>query len=141
MLSTLSTLKSRLAFLLLILLFAGCATAPPATQRDPIDTLVQRLASTNGMFMNGLFSPLTFSSTTSPEQLVPATFQVEYVANQKVGSFNILQARQVRIKDSPCDPVFTAVLVKTNLGRVIVLLQYDSSFGWWNRVYYDNSVP
>jgi len=46
--------------------------------------------------------------------------------------YEILETRKVPIGDLPGN--YVAVLVDTNLGRMIVLLQYNRGH-WWGRIY------
>ena len=137
----------RLALLLAILgVLCGCAAkqessiaATPKPQRaqpDSIETLVARLSSSHGLWVNGLYPTLDLPATASTEQVVARVFQMTGFDKGHVSSHRILETRLVRIGDSFPDATYTAVLVETDLGRKIVLLQHSSpSGGWWSRVY------
>ena len=137
----------RLALLLAILgVLCGCAakqgsstTATPkrqTVQPDSIEALVARLSSSHGLWVNGVFPTLDLPAAASTEQVVARVFQMTGFDKGHVSSHRILETRQVRIGDSFPDATYTAVLVDTDLGRKIVLLQYSSpSVGWWSRVY------
>jgi hypothetical protein len=107
--------------------------APAAA--DSIDRLIAKLSSSHGLWQNGMFPKLDLPATASTEQVVTQVFQKTSFEKGRVAKSRIVQARQVRIQDSWPNE-FTAVLVETDLGRKIVLLQYVSErLGWWSRVY------
>lgn len=139
----------RIALLAVILaVFCGCSTRqqpsvapspkPQAARSDPIDQLVSRLSSSShGLWHNGPYQPASLPAAASTDEVLRQVFQKFIsVHGSHVGRHEILETRQVRIPVGAPSDVFTAVLVETNLGRKIVLLQYESpGLGWWSRVY------
>jgi hypothetical protein len=135
-------------------LLAGCVaadaprpavtTAPATTQPnaaaaaaavDPIDRLVEQLSSTHGLWQNGISPALDLPGTASTEQVVALVFEKWGFDAGHVKQHRILETRQVRIAGSLPD-VYTAVLVDTDMGRKIVLIQgTGTNPKWWSRVY------
>jgi hypothetical protein len=111
-------------------------TPKPATrQPDPIEALVDRLSSSHGMWTNGMFPKLDLPATASAEQVVARVFKMISFDKGRVKSHRILETREIRIR-GPLPDTYTALLVDTDFGRKIVLLQYTSpSVGWWSRVF------
>ena len=109
------------------------AKVPPP---DPIGALVTKL-SADGLWQNGAFKPIQLPSSASPEEvLAQLNKQTNLYHGSKVTSYKIIESRQVKIIAAFQDKNFTAVLLKTNLGRKVVLLKYQgASVGWWSRVY------
>jgi hypothetical protein len=106
-----------------------------AAAADSIDRLIARLSSSHGLWRNGLFPRLDLPATASTEQVIARVFQRTGIDKGRVSKSRNVQIRQVRIPGSLPDE-YTAVLVETDLGRKIVLLQRVSgSLGWWSRVY------
>jgi hypothetical protein len=103
---------------------------------DPIDRLVASLSS-DGMWQNGLFKPVDLPPSATPAEVL---FQVDKLTGLyqggKLTSYQIIEVRQVQIGSNQTGGKFTAVLLDTNLGKKIVLLQNQGSkTGWWSRVY------
>ena len=110
----------------------GCVTKP-----DAIDLFVANLSADNGVWQNGFDTDLATKATT-PKEVVSETFRIAEFERGRVTNYQILKIRKVHI-DYPPD-TYTAVLVDTNLGKMIVLMQYikgkDSTSGhWWRRIY------
>jgi hypothetical protein len=106
-----------------------------AAASDSIDRLMARLSSYHGLWQNGAFPKLDVPATASTEQVVIRVFQKISFDKGRVAKSSILETRQVRIPGSLPDE-YTAVLVETDLGRKIVLLQHVAEpLGWWSRVY------
>jgi len=103
---------------------------------DPIDRLVARLSS-DGMWQNGLFKPVDLPQSASPEEVISQVDKLTGLyQGGKLTSYRIIETRQVQIISSITGGKFTAVLLDTNLGKKIVLLQYQGSkTGWWSRAY------
>ncbi|MBN1384176.1 MAG: hypothetical protein JW983_04750 [Elusimicrobia bacterium] len=116
-------------YLVLVVLFTGCATAP-----DRIDSLVTRLSSDH-LWQNGEYPILGLPKSASTEQVVAKVFKMTGFDKGHVTKYKILKVREVRITGSLPD-VYTAVLVSTDFGNKIVLIRYDGpNLGWWSRVY------
>ena len=118
------------------------ATMPatmPATRvsKDVIDRLVERLSFSHGLWTNGVFPSLGLPETASTEQVVARVFEMTGFDGGNVKSHQIVETRAVRI-DGSMPEAYTAVLVDTDMGRKIVLLQYQGTQAggmWWSRVY------
>jgi hypothetical protein len=109
-------------------LFVSTATA------EPIDDLVGRL-SADHLWQNGASAVLDLPKEASSKQVVGKTFDMWSFASGRVKHFTIIKQAEVRLPGSLPD-VYTAILVQTDLGTKIVLLQYhEPPIGWWSRVY------
>ena len=110
------------------------ATASETTAKlDPIDSLVGRLSSTYGFWINGIDPELDLSASDSIEQAVARVIERTHPPYREITGLHILESRQVSIRYSGPNQ-YTAVLVDTNIGRKIVLMQHRSD-EWWGRVY------
>ena len=117
----------------------GCATAhqPQTTMSDPIDRLVAKL-STDDMWLNGYFSPIDLPRTASTKEIASEVLHPKGRPTwlPAVTSYHVVGVRQVQISSAIGDKNFKAVLLGTELGRKIVLLQYQSQImRWWHRTY------
>lgn len=106
----------------------GCAEV------NPIDRLVARLSS-DPMWLRGR-SPIitTLPASASPAEVASKLLYVFVFDDGKVTQHRILKVREVQIGHGR----YTAVLVKTNRGEKIVLVQYldgDVVKGWWGRAF------
>lgn len=109
--------------------------ALPGTPRDPIDVLVAQLSKTAGMWLNGSSPVLELPEEAPIEDLVTEFFQKVSYEGGPIGSTTIEEIRPVTIPPGHPDDQYTAVLVRTHLGRKVLLLQYSKSGGWRCRVY------
>ena len=118
----------RLAFFSIIAaLLVGCTTT-----RDPIDRLAANLAS-HRLWQNGFTSIMPLPANAATEDVVAKEFSRP--ATMPTIGYKILKIRQVHIQGSLPD-LYTAVLVQTEVGKKIVLLQYQGQMpGWWVRIY------
>ena len=112
------------------------ATEPTTTKTsNPIAHLVADLSSSHGLWINGIDQVVNLPKTASIEQVIEQVFQTARLEKGWVTSYTILKIRQVHIQVSTPD-LYTAVLVRTTLGKKAVLLRYQERFGsWWYRVY------
>jgi hypothetical protein len=119
------------------------STSPPARsapdqsadQVDPIDRLAARLAS-SPLWENGLSPKIELPPTADAKQIVAAVFGNVSFEQGRVTRPTILRTRKVSIGERE----YLATVVETNLGRKILLYQYQGpSIGWWTRVYEENS--
>jgi hypothetical protein len=109
-----------------------------ADATDPIDQLVVKLSSLNGMWTNGGCRSIHLPKTASAEELVTQLWKMREFPGDK--SYKILQVRQVSIDGPVFSPLYTAVLVQTNVGRKIVFFEYQGEVsGGWNR-FYDSAL-
>lgn len=104
-----------------------------AASNDPVGALVRRLAATNGMWTNGIFTPIKLPATAPIPQVLQAAIETNRYDGRRATVSRIISTRQVRIDEFPNEP-YTAVLVETDLGRKIALLR-STQQGWWSRVY------
>lgn len=140
-------IRRALLFTMLALL-SGCSlkeepplgrapSEPEAAQQpaDPIDVLAASLARTGGMWLNGISPVMELPEDAPFEDLVAEFFQKVSYEEGPIGSNKIEEIRPVTIPPGFNSDQYTAVLVHTNLGRKILLLQYQKNSGWWCRVY------
>ncbi len=124
----------RIAFFIVALVFTllGCS------HRDPIDRLMAEVSKAS--VPSYMFRAIQLSATASPEQLISALIvRGDFEQKRITGtSVKILQMRSVNTTP-PMPQGYTAVLLDTNLGLKIVLLQPLSSngkpHGWYYRIY------
>lgn len=123
--------KTALLLCLVTYILIGC------TPSDPIDRLVKE-ESSDPMFGNGMYFPITLPETTPPNQIAAMAL------NDTLTNLVVLKIKNVIIsygKEQDMMPEttrYTAVLVGTRDGVKIVLAQYRSDkpvVGWWTRVY------
>ncbi|MGD0252484.1 MAG: hypothetical protein ABSC01_07280 [Verrucomicrobiota bacterium] len=128
-------MKNKLILCLVLVLSGGlfgCATKP-----DAIDLFVANLSADHGLWQNGIEANRVTQAKT-PEEVVSETFRIAGFQRGRVTNYQILKIRKVHIDYLP--DTYTAVLVDTNLGRMIVLMQYIKGKGstsghWWRRIY------
>jgi hypothetical protein len=113
-----------------------------STGPDPIDVFVAALSTDGGLWINGIDANLV-SKAADPQEAVSETFRAAKFEAGLITSYQILDIRKVHIGEF--QGTYTAVLAKTNLGQMIVLMQYvkgkDSTQGhWWRRIY-DANLP
>jgi hypothetical protein len=115
----------------LILIIGSLLTACVSTHS--IDSLVTKL-SANGLWTNGGVPILQSPANASPEEVVAELFQKYGFAARHFASYRVVQTRQVRIPPGAHDDRYSAVLVATEAGPKIILLQY-SPHGWWSKIF------
>jgi len=103
-----------------------------STKLDAIDLFVANLSAGGGLWVNGIDAvPVTQAAT--PEEVVSETMRLAKFEAGLMTSYRILNIRKVYI--SPFSETYIAVLVDTNLGRMIVLMQGTTAGHWWRRIY------
>ncbi len=108
-----------------------------STGPDPIDAFIAVLSADGGLWINGIDANLVTRAAT-PQEVVSETFRAAKFEAGLMTSYRILEIRTVHIGEFP--GTYIAVLADTNLGQMIVLMQYlqakDSTPGhWWRRIY------
>lgn len=119
---------------------APSASTPPlanaanhSTPMNSIDRLITKL-SASPLWTNGIFPTLELPEVTTTERVVQRVFETISFDQGKIAKYAIIEERAVRIGADPRE--YTAVLVDTNLGRKIALLQWQGEkIGWWSRVF------
>ncbi len=83
------------------------------------------------MWQNGLYLPIKLPPSAPIEDVLAQIYEKEhFYQSGKVGAYQVIEIRKV------FNNHYTAVLIDTNLGKKIVLLNYDYQLNsWWNRVY------
>ena len=108
-----------------------------STKPDATDLFVAALSANGGLWLNGV-DAVHVSQATSPAEVVSETFRTAKFEAGLMTSYQILNIRKVHIGEFP--DAYTAVFADTNLGRMIVLMQYIKGNGstpghWWRRIY------
>ncbi|MEW6009112.1 MAG: hypothetical protein AB1629_05730 [Candidatus Omnitrophota bacterium] len=98
---------------------------------DPIDKLVSQL-SNDPLWRNGLFPIINLPKTAKHSEVIAECFKMTGFDQGHIKDYKIIEIRKVKISGSLPDDYFAA-LVDSNLGKKIVLFQYNN--GWWTRVY------
>jgi hypothetical protein len=115
------------------LLVVGYATADTTT--NSIDTLVQKLNASNGLWLNGGYPILPVSSNATPQEVVSAAVKMWSVEGGRIKTFRIVEARKIELRHLPgC----SAALLESNLGSYILLFRYEKynvaeGGNWWTR--------
>jgi hypothetical protein len=123
-------------------MLAGCS------RRDPIDRLVVSITRHTPQddlhpFPNGFWTDVHLPASATPEQLIAKLPRGDYFGALNTTNFSILKTRQVRIAYSEMvarvfDPNYTAILIQTDSGRQIVLVQFQGNSTndiWEARIY------
>ncbi|MBT9588637.1 hypothetical protein IV102_35200 [bacterium] len=105
------------------------------SQGDPVETLVKRLSATHGLWINGLSPTLDMPATASPAEVVDQVFQRVSFTEGRIKKHSIVRVSEVTIGDGAPDR-YTAVVVDSDQGQKIVLIQYQKTSGWWSRVFH-----
>jgi hypothetical protein len=100
---------------------------------DAIDRLAASLSSSHGLWVNGIYPlPIDLPSSATIPEVIARVFHDSRFEAGRVSDYKILQNQDVVILYG--DNHFTMVLVKTNLGQMIVMIKYSTN-GWWYRTY------
>jgi hypothetical protein len=137
-------------FLAAIIFATGCASS------DPFDNLVADVTNRSHHtpaldryhFPNGLWDVLFLPASATPAQLIAELPRGDGSFSLDTTNFYILETRHIRVAYSEqdveeLDPNYTAVLVKTDSGRKIVLAQFQrngTNDTWAARVYDVNKL-
>ena len=108
--------------------------ADAVAKGDPITRLVGRLAASPD-WRSGTYPSLELPATASTDQVLARVFEMTSFEHGRVKQHRILETRVVQIADG-LPHAFIAVLVRTELGDKIVLMQLGGPpTDWWSRVY------
>lgn len=110
---------------------ANSDASTPTSKVDPVDRLVAEL-SASPMWNNGGFPKIDLPASTPIADVVATVFKNVSFDKGPVTSHRVVSTKSVTIGREPSP--HTAVVVETNQGPKIVLLQHGPS-GWWSRVY------
>jgi hypothetical protein len=105
--------------------------APAATQEilaDPIDQLIADLSASDGWFA-GSFMQLGLPEGASPKDVVRA-FCAAGDERGPVENYSILKIRQVNIPNGLGSGLYSAAIIQTKSGKMIVLMQYNDGDCW-----------
>lgn len=119
----------RIAYLisLYVLVLSGC------THNDPIERLMTQVPFED--CASYMFQPVSLPVTASPQQVIAALSKRGTFRYDQITNFTILEVRKVHSQQEGAKSVFySAVLIDSNLGRKIVLLQPEN-IGWYYKIY------
>jgi hypothetical protein len=119
---------------LVVLLLYACVW------RDPIFQLGLELNRiSNFTFINGFFGAIKLPPTATADEIVAQSVPEESVFGGKINTYKIIEVRKILIFQGNfqgTSPVYSAALIKTNLGKEIFLYRYESTPNhWWVKVY------
>lgn len=98
---------------------------------SPVDDLVSRLSQSGGLWINGVFPTLDLPSTATDQQVLSRLWERTSSDQGHIQKFTVVDSREVCIDGQ----TYRALTVDTDQGRKIVLTQYQSSTGWWTKVF------
>ncbi len=101
---------------------------------DAIDQLAASFSESDGTWDNGVTAfPIQLPPSATLDSVVARIFEeVEFDSSRRVKDYQVLKSRNVIVLHSVGE--YTMALVKTDLGKKIVMTQYTKS-GWWYRIY------
>jgi hypothetical protein len=104
---------------------------------DALDSFVRMLSADGGLWVNGTDAIEGIQAET-PEEVVSETLRKAKFEAGLMTSYRIVSLRKVHIGQFP--ETYTAALLETNLGRMVMLMQYTKGNGstpghWWRRIY------
>ena len=122
---------------LLLLVGILFAFASHAKDFNPIDQLVTKLSAELGEWKNGSVMSVHLPSSAKPKEVISKLYQSRDMRyGNIITNFQIIEIRPVHISPNFGNTNYMAVLMDTNLGRKITLLQYeDSVSSWWNKTF------
>jgi hypothetical protein len=125
-------MKITIAIGLVASVLLGCAHSGQ-TDRDPIDRLMTQVPFED--CPSYPFVPVDLPATATPAEVIDALSKRGTLRDDQIASFKILETRRVHSKQKGAESDFySAVLMDTNLGRKILLLQ-PGSHGWYFKFY------
>jgi hypothetical protein len=108
--------------------------ARPGPATGKIDTLVAEL-SKNPLWINGIAPHVSLGSDASPSQVLHRWAEVMRFDGERIRDYKIVEIRDVVIPpDGSGSPKMTAVLIESNAGPKIVLMQFHGK-DWWTRAF------
>jgi hypothetical protein len=118
-----------------LLCAAVVVSAQAAEPSVAIDRLVTQLSGAQGEWRNGLYPALQLDAKATTEEVLKLLFESISFETGRVTSHQILEERAVKIPGTSSES-YKAVLVDTDQGKKIVLLQWErANRVWWSRVY------
>lgn len=123
----------KIAVSLLCLALTSCA-GTRATVSDPIDSLVQRLNATRGMWINGTFPIIDLPPDATTDQVLAAAVKMTGFDQGHIKSFQIQEVRQLELIAAGRQ-TFSAALIDSDLGKKIFLFKPTKGNQWWTRFY------
>ncbi len=115
---------------MLCLALASCAGTEPRVD-DPIDTLVAKLNTTYGMWINGEYPPIELPSDATVEAVLAQAVNLWGFDQGHINTYRIQKVRQVLLDTE----TYSAALVESDLGKKILLFKHERDNHWWTRFY------
>ena len=106
------------------------ATAVASTQLADVDSQCQNLSpETKGLWTNGAFKAIKLSPAASDKQVILRSIKDRNDSNREseLKMIHILKSLKVHISNQE----YRAVIVDTNQGQKIFLIQHQKGLGWW----------
>ena len=124
-----------LLFLVLAVVLASCGTTP-SPAGDPIADLVQRLnANHNGFWTNGLYPTIDLPPDAEIEEVLEKAVEMSGFDQGHIKTYRIQEVRQVQLDVGGSMETYSAVLLHTDLGTMILLCKPEPDNRWWSRFY------
>jgi len=115
-----------LAFLLLLPL---CAVAG----NPRIAEFVKNLGDPDS-WKNGLYWPIHVGASASPKDVIDAYIKTDRGVDRFITQYDIIATEKVAAPMNSLSGDYTAVLIKSNLGDMIVLMENNGA-DWWVKVF------
>lgn len=114
---------------MMLICLTACITVKA---EDSIDKVISGFDS-NGLWMNGIFSPISLPETAKPEEVIQAAL-LEY--RKKDLPCVTLEIKKVKIESIGSRIEYMAARVKIQSTERVVLFRYEGEkIGWWSRTY------
>lgn len=120
----------RIGIVLLCLALASCSGTKTIVP-NPIDTLVQRLNATGGMWINGEYPDISLPSDAKPNEVLTQAVEMVGFDQGHIKTYQIQEIREVQLNTE----TYSAALVQSDLGKKIFLFKPERNNRWWTRFY------
>jgi len=121
--------------LVLVVVLTSCGT-PPSPAGDPIADLVQRLNAThNGLWTNGLYPIIDLPPDAEIEEVIAEAVKLCGFDQGHIETYRIQEVRQVQLDVGGSMETYSAALLHTDLGTMILLCIPEPNNRWWSRFY------
>jgi hypothetical protein len=129
-------MKLLLVIASVVLLFSACSRplAPQSSRSgDPIERLMMQVPFED--CPSYLYVPVDLSTNSAPTEVIEALSKRGTLRDNRITRFKVLEIRSVHSsQEGARDCYYSAIVLDTNLGRKIALLQPQSG-GWYYKIY------